>query len=124
MLFVAGIPTFFLETAVGQFSGLSPSHAFANMVPLFQGLGYAAIIINAFIGFYYNVIIAYCLYYFIFSINSKLPWSDCKDIKNNITFCFKCNYTIITDFNCTQQKNDFALNNNILSNSNFFSVFF
>lgn len=114
MLFVAGIPTFFLETAVGQFSGLSPSHAFANMVPLFQGLGYAAIIINAFIGFYYNVIIAYCLYYFLFSINSKLPWSDCKDIQNNTAYkCFKCNFSIP---NCTQQKQDFAYENNINSN--------
>ena len=36
MLFLAGIPIFFLETAIGQFSGLSPSHAFAKMVPVFQ----------------------------------------------------------------------------------------
>ena len=100
MMFLVGIPTFFLETAVGQFSGLSPSHAFASMAPLFQGLiinniffltknkliyinkylhvslglGFAAILINAFIGFYYNVVISYCIYYLLFSIRAELPW--------------------------------------------------
>ena len=86
MLFLVGIPTFFLETSIGQFSGLSPSHAFEKMVPISQGLGYAAIIINAFIGFYYNVIIAYCLYYLVFSIRSELPWADCIGKGND---CFK-----------------------------------
>jgi SNF family Na+-dependent transporter len=37
MLFLVGIPTFFLETAIGQFSGLSPTHAFEKMIPIFQG---------------------------------------------------------------------------------------
>lgn len=85
MLFLVGIPTFFLETSMGQFSGLSPSHAFEKMVPIAQGVGYAAIIINAFIGFYYNVIIAYCLYYLVFSIRSDLPWANC----NGEFDCFK-----------------------------------
>ncbi len=94
MLFLVGIPLFFLEIAIGQFSALSPSkedfldlhyfiylinnlilvHTFEKMVPLFKGLGYAAILINCFIGFYYNVIIAYCFYYFAYSIRIELPW--------------------------------------------------
>lgn len=37
MLFLVGIPIFFLETSIGQFSGLSPTHVFAEMVPLFTG---------------------------------------------------------------------------------------
>ena len=87
MLFVAGIPLFFLETAIGQFSGLSPSHAIANMVPVFQGLGFASIIINAIIGFYYNVIIAYCLYYFLFSINiNKYELSKVKKKRSRSSF--------------------------------------
>lgn len=85
MLFLVGIPTFFLETSIGQFSAMSPTNAFENMVPLFKGLGYAAIIINCLIGFYYNVIIAYCFYYFIFSIRAELPWANC----NGVADCFK-----------------------------------
>ncbi len=68
---------FLLETGVGQFSGLSPTDAYEKMAPIFQGLGFAAIAINGFIGFYYNVIIAYCIYYFFASIRSELLWSEC-----------------------------------------------
>lgn len=78
MLFVIGIPLFFLEISIGQFSGLSPIHTFEKMCPLFKGLGYAAILINCFIGFYYNVIIAYCFYYFAYSIRTELPWKGCN----------------------------------------------
>jgi hypothetical protein len=34
------IPFFFLEVAIGQFSGLSPSDCFAKMCPLFQGFSF------------------------------------------------------------------------------------
>ncbi len=66
-----------MEVSIGQFSGLSPSDCFFRMCPIFQGLGYAAISVNVFIGFYYNVIIAYCIYYLVFSFNSEVPWKNC-----------------------------------------------
>ena len=56
-------------------------HTFEKMCPLFKGLGYAAILINCFIGFYYNVIIAYCFYYFAYSIRTELPWKVIISIK-------------------------------------------
>ena len=37
MLFLVGIPIFFLEISVGQFSGLASIDAFSKMVPLFKG---------------------------------------------------------------------------------------
>lgn len=37
LLFLIGIPIFFLEVTIGQFSGLSSVHAFEKMVPLFKG---------------------------------------------------------------------------------------
>ena len=37
MLFLVGIPMFFLELAIGQFSGLGPTHVFYSMAPAFQG---------------------------------------------------------------------------------------
>lgn len=110
LLFVIGIPTFFLETAIGQFSGLSPSIAFEKMAPLFQGLGYACVLANSFIGFYYNIIIAYCLHYFIMSIRAKLLWADCPD--SDATLCYKRSNFSETN-NCTQDKFDFAASRNI-----------
>ncbi len=54
--------------------------------------------INAFIGFYYNVIIAYCIYYFLFSLRAKLLWADCPP---GVIECFQRNSSIN---NCTIEK--------------------
>ena len=56
-------------------------------------------------GFYYNVIIAYCLYYLLFSIRAKLPWADCEASFIN---CFKCQNT---SGNCSLEKIEFMKNN-------------
>jgi solute carrier family 6 (neurotransmitter transporter, GABA) member 1 len=84
-LLLIGVPLFIMETAIGQFSGLNPIYLFAKISPLFEGVGYAALILNHFLVFYYVMIIAYSFYYFIFSINSELPWTNCPE---NVE-CFK-----------------------------------
>jgi SNF family Na+-dependent transporter len=104
MLFMVGIPMFFLETSIGQFSGLSPTHVFEHMVPLFKGLGYAAIIINCFVGFYYNVVIAYCMYYFAFSLRSELLWAKCGPERD----CFQRKNL---SGNCLLEKEEFYRQN-------------
>lgn len=107
LLFVIGIPTFFLETAIGQFSGLSPALAFEKMSPLFQGVGYAAIFVNSVIGLYYNVVMAYCLEYLIMSFRSKLLWSECPEGEIE---CFKSSQN--KSLNCTLEKIQYAQANN------------
>jgi len=37
LLFVLGIPMFFLEVSLGQFTGLNPINVFVNMAPITQG---------------------------------------------------------------------------------------
>ena len=49
---------------------------------LFLGVGYAAAIINLLVGLYYNVIIAYCLYYLTVSFRVELPWKNCHNEPN------------------------------------------
>lgn len=129
LLFLVGIPMFFLEVSIGQFSGLSPVHTFEKMVPLFKGLslsliraiqwlltypycwitilglGYAQIVINLFIGFYYNVIIAYSLYYLGFSLRTEVPWKNCPDDKPD---CF-VRHNLTSD--CDEEKNAFYAKN-------------
>lgn len=115
MLFLAGIPMFFLELALGQFSGLGPTHVFYRLAPVFQGLGYAALTINAFVGFYYNVVISYCLYYLILSMRGTLPWTSCdpswKDciVKNETQTCEQFNQTL-TALNISKKQYFFYLN--------------
>ncbi|KAM4696123.1 uncharacterized protein WCC33_014859 [Rhinophrynus dorsalis] len=76
MLALAGLPLFFLECSMGQFSSLGPVSVW-RVVPLLQGVGITMVLITTLVSIYYNVIIAYSLYYMFASFQRVLPWSDC-----------------------------------------------
>ena len=77
-LVIAGIPMFFLELAVGQFSSSGPITVW-RCAPLVSGLGYCVCCICFLLTFYYSVIVAWCMYYLFNSFSSPLPWSQCND---------------------------------------------
>ncbi|KAG8553304.1 hypothetical protein GDO81_003364 [Engystomops pustulosus] len=96
MLAFSGLPLFFLECSLGQFSSLGPIEVW-RVVPILQGVGLLMVTITTFVAIYYNVIIAYSLYYMFASFQSVLPWSDCFNWADE--FCSKvprvsCNVTI------------------------------
>lgn len=78
MLFVCGIPLFYMELAVGQFTRLGPFGAIGAMCPILKGAGMAAVILSFFLTTYYNVIIAWAIYYIGYSFSWVLPWKDCS----------------------------------------------
>ncbi|KAG9485959.1 hypothetical protein GDO78_008841 [Eleutherodactylus coqui] len=43
------------------------------------GIGYAICIIALYVASYYNTIMAWALYYLIFSFRSELPWTSCRN---------------------------------------------
>ena len=49
-----------------------------------SGVGYGMIIVSAFVGIYYNVIIMYTIYYMFASFTSKLPWIGCGSTWNTV----------------------------------------
>uniref|UniRef100_A0A8C4MPT4 Solute carrier family 6 member 14 n=1 Tax=Equus asinus asinus TaxID=83772 RepID=A0A8C4MPT4_EQUAS len=77
MLALAGLPLFFLECSLGQFASLGPVSIW-RILPLFQGVGITMVLISIFVTIYYNVIIAYSLYYMFASFQSELPWKNCS----------------------------------------------
>ncbi|CAO2622744.1 Sodium- and chloride-dependent neutral and basic amino acid transporter B(0+) [Lemmus lemmus] len=77
MLALAGLPLFFLECSLGQFASLGPVSVW-RILPLFQGVGITMVLISIFVTIYYNVIIAYSLYYLFASFQSVLPWANCS----------------------------------------------
>ncbi|XP_031771264.1 sodium- and chloride-dependent glycine transporter 2-like isoform X3 [Apis florea] len=79
MLITMGLPIFFLELAVGQYSGLGPNEAFKRMAPALEGLGYCTLVVILLVMVYYMVIVAWTLFYTFLSFLPKLSWAYCDN---------------------------------------------
>lgn len=79
MLAVGGIPLFFMELALGQYNKKGAITCWGRIVPLLKGVGYAVVLIAFYVDFYYNIIIAWSLYFFVASFNTVLPWTTCDN---------------------------------------------
>ena len=53
-----------------------------NMFLRTPGLGYSMVVCNIMVALYYNVIIAWSIYYFFASMTSSLPWEFCGNSWN------------------------------------------
>jgi len=87
MLFLAALPLFYMELALGQFTQLGPNKIFGKIAPLFRGLGYGMLCISTLVSIYYNVIISWTIYYLFAGFKAKLDWESC-DNSYNTANCF------------------------------------
>ncbi|XP_005095896.1 sodium-dependent proline transporter isoform X2 [Aplysia californica] len=104
MLIIAGLPLFFIELAIGQFTSEGPITCW-RMAPAFMGIGYAMVIVSAVVSIYYNMIIAYAIYYMLVSfvsLDEELPWKKC-DQAWNTDMCRYEKLPRLTGDNETQQ---------------------
>ncbi|XP_062347865.1 sodium- and chloride-dependent GABA transporter 2 isoform X2 [Cinclus cinclus] len=76
-LFTCGIPVFFLETALGQYTSQGGVTAWRRICPLFEGIGYASQVIVILLNFYYIIVLAWALFYLFSSFTIDLPWGSC-----------------------------------------------
>lgn len=103
MLLFIGLPIFYLELYIGQYTGLGPIQAFTSIAPAFTGVGYCTLVVISLISIYYMIIVAWTLFYTIVSIIGNLGWGSCENVYNTdgkfnvsvlITACiplsFKC----------------------------------
>lgn len=82
MYAVGGVPLFFMELALGQYHRKGAITCWGKIVPAFKGIGYAVVLIAFYVDFYYNVIIAWALHYFVNSFSGHLPWTSCDNLWN------------------------------------------
>lgn len=54
------------------------------------------ILISLYVGFYYNVIIAWALFYLFSSFSGELPWVNCNNTWNSAN-CSDLNATLLND---------------------------
>jgi len=95
ILILIGKPMYYLELALGQFSQRGPVKIW-NMLPLGYGVGIGQCVVSIIVAIYYNVILAYCIYYIFASFTSEVPWSKCstdwgysQDISADLDTCWE-----------------------------------
>eukprot|EP00729_Bicosta_minor_P007766 gene7766-21655_t len=84
MLFLIGVPLFFLELSLGQRFQQGAWGCFRAMHPALSGIGGASLVVSFLVGLYYNVIICYYLYGNVVS-----PW-DGYNCTENRTLYWPC----------------------------------
>ncbi|XP_056393946.1 sodium- and chloride-dependent neutral and basic amino acid transporter B(0+)-like [Hyla sarda] len=112
MLAFAGLPLCFLECSIGQFASLGPI-AVWRIVPLFEGVGITMVLISALVSIYYNVIVAYSLYYLFASFTSYLPWAECLEWSDS-----RCRNGISGSCNVTMDNYTVVVNVSWVNNNN------
>ncbi|CRK96853.1 CLUMA_CG010048, isoform A [Clunio marinus] len=91
MLFIQGLPIFFLELAIGQRLRKGAIGVWNEVSPYLGGIGISSAIVSFIVALYYNTIIAWCLIYFLHSFENPLPWHECpkRFITSNMTYYFE-----------------------------------
>jgi len=90
MLALCGIPLLFMELAVGQYTRRGPIGALDKLCPILKGAGVGTVFISFFLCTYYNVILAWAMFYLVSSFQHPLPWTSCDNWWNS-EFCFNSN---------------------------------
>lgn len=82
LMLVVGIPLFFLELAAGQAIRQGSIGVWKYISPRLSGIGYSSCVVCFFVALYYNVILAWSLFYLGNSFQSPLPWEQCPNEVN------------------------------------------
>ncbi|UYV64311.1 hypothetical protein LAZ67_3000262 [Cordylochernes scorpioides] len=100
MVFLVGLPVFLVELAVGQYSALGPLKAFEHLAPLCKGryfdlstcagVGYASILASALVAIYYNMIMAWTVFYLVDSFRHSPRWHTCGHPYNTPRESYTC----------------------------------
>uniref|UniRef100_A0AAX7UZY7 Transporter n=1 Tax=Astatotilapia calliptera TaxID=8154 RepID=A0AAX7UZY7_ASTCA len=77
LLVVVGVPLFFMELAAGQSIRQGSIGVWKHISPKLGGIGYSSCMVCFYVALYYNVIIAWSLFYMGNSFQYPLPWEKC-----------------------------------------------
>ncbi|XP_012940461.1 sodium- and chloride-dependent glycine transporter 1 [Aplysia californica] len=82
MMVVIGLPLFYLEASLGQFSSCGAMTCW-DFAPLFKGIGVGMVIVSALTGIYYNMILGWSLRYLFASFSGDVPFASCNNDWNS-----------------------------------------
>uniref|UniRef100_A0A669E6E1 Transporter n=1 Tax=Oreochromis niloticus TaxID=8128 RepID=A0A669E6E1_ORENI len=72
-----GLPLLHMELAIGQRLRMGSVGVWSSISPYQGGVGVASMLVSFLVGLFYNMILAWILWYFFHSFQSPLPWRDC-----------------------------------------------
>ncbi|XP_033749070.1 sodium- and chloride-dependent glycine transporter 2-like [Pecten maximus] len=87
LMLVCGLPLYFLELALSQYSGKGPWR-FWDICPLLRGVSIAIAVINGLSGVNAAILEVWAFDYFVNSFKTVLPWANC-DNDWNTPVCHK-----------------------------------
>ena len=79
MLMFIGLPMYFMELVLGQYSGAGPTRLYGRLAPAMKGLGFSMLCATFYVAIYYNVIIAWAIFYVFAGFQSEVPWARCNN---------------------------------------------
>ncbi|KAJ8249836.1 hypothetical protein COCON_G00230520 [Conger conger] len=82
LLIFVGLPVFFLETAIGQYTSEGGVTAWRKMCPMFEGIGIASQVLVLYVNIYFITVLSWGFYYLFNSFRNPLPWTTCDNIWN------------------------------------------
>ncbi|KAK3515762.1 hypothetical protein QTP70_030469 [Hemibagrus guttatus] len=98
MLFLEGIPLFYLELAIGQKMRLGSIGTFTSISPYLGGVGFASLVTSTYLCLYYNVINAWSFWYLFHSFQAMLPWAQCPLNSNHTGYLEECEVATPTQY--------------------------
>ncbi|XP_056300562.1 sodium-dependent neutral amino acid transporter B(0)AT3-like isoform X2 [Pseudoliparis swirei] len=85
-----GLPLLHMELAIGQRLRMGSVGVWNSISPYLGGLGVASLVVSFLVGLFYNMILAWILWYFFHSFQSPLPWRDCPLNLNRTGYVSEC----------------------------------
>ncbi|XP_073341562.1 LOW QUALITY PROTEIN: sodium-dependent neutral amino acid transporter B(0)AT3-like [Pagrus major] len=85
-----GLPLLHMELAIGQRLRMGSVGVWISISPYLGGLGVASMAVSFLVSLFYNMILAWILWYFFHSFQSPLPWSDCPLNLNHTGYVSEC----------------------------------
>ncbi len=87
MLLLVGLPLFYMEMILGQYTGISCTKLYSRVSPGIRGLGYGMLSVPVIVAFQYVIVMAYGFYFLFSGFTSTLPWTYC-DAGYNTEYCY------------------------------------
>lgn len=87
MLVLEGIPLFLIELGMGQRMRLGALGVWNTIHPWLGGIGISSCVVTLFVAIYYNVIITWCIFYFVnsFRVGSSALSFDMLTLINDFS---------------------------------------